>query len=110
MHPQAIQRRQIAQVTRRPWVIGQVGDGGVGRTQRIVAKRMAPFGQVVLLATPVDFAAAMMDVEMIVLGERSFGIVSIPTLIRMKEAAGRDQDRADIAALLQVQATPDVDA
>ena len=39
MQAQAGQRRQVADVVRRPRVAGQIGEGAVGRAQRVVAQR-----------------------------------------------------------------------
>ena len=61
----------------------------------------------VLLDVPVDYAAAAVDADIVTLGESRIRVASIASLIRMKEAAGREQDHSDIAALRLVQTLKD---
>ena len=57
----------------------------------------------VLLVAPLDYAEAVLDAEEIRVRAATVWIASIPALIRLKRAAGRDKDKADIEALEVVQ-------
>lgn len=66
----------------------------------------------VLLVAPLDYDAAAADAEEITVRSATVKLASIPALIRLKEAAGREKDRSDIQALLVAQrlATEDDEA
>jgi hypothetical protein len=53
----------------------------------------------VMLAPEVPFADLWADSPTVCIGGHNVRIASIPHLIRMKEAAGREQDLADVARL-----------
>ncbi len=53
----------------------------------------------VLLDPPLDYAALLPGAERVDTGALTISIAGIPDLIRLKLAAGRDQDRSDVDAL-----------
>jgi hypothetical protein len=57
----------------------------------------------VLLVSPVDHQAALLDAQDISVRAAKVKLASIPTLIKQKEAAGRERDRLDIEALQLIQ-------
>ena len=52
-----------------------------------------------MLAPPVPFDELWVDARVVSIGGHDLRIASIPQLIRMKEAAGREQDLADVERL-----------
>ncbi len=57
----------------------------------------------VFVENPIPFDELRRHAETAELGSTSVRIASIPDLIRMKEIAGRPQDREDIAALTEIE-------
>ncbi|MEO8198543.1 MAG: nucleotidyl transferase AbiEii/AbiGii toxin family protein [Thermoanaerobaculia bacterium] len=53
--------------------------------------------------SPVDFEELWRDSELVPLRSTAVHVASIPHLIRMKELAGRSQDREDIERLAEIQ-------
>lgn len=57
----------------------------------------------ILIDAPIDYAEAAKDQIIIEAQQTPIAIASIDALIRLKEAAGREQDQSDIAALRRVR-------
>lgn len=57
----------------------------------------------VVIDTPVGYAEAAKDQEVVEIQGMSLAVASIDALVRMKAVAGREQDRADIEALERVR-------
>ena len=58
----------------------------------------------IFLSNPTDFAEAYAQRQLIPLGETAISIVSLHTLIKMKEAAGRPRDLEDVRHLKMIRA------
>jgi hypothetical protein len=58
------------------------------------------------LDTPLDHAHLAEGSTVFRAGSVSLSVAGIPDLIRMKESAGRAQDRADVSALRRIQDLP----
>ena len=53
--------------------------------------------------SPIDFEELWQNAELVGIGPTVVRVASIPHLIRMKQVAGREQDRADIRMLEEIQ-------
>ncbi len=53
--------------------------------------------------TPIDFEELYRKAELIPIGTAVVPVVAIPHLIQMKQAAGREQDRADLRVLVEIE-------
>lgn len=53
--------------------------------------------------SPIDFEELYRKAELIPIGTTVVRVVSIPHLIQMKQAAGREQDRADLRVLEEIE-------
>ncbi len=53
--------------------------------------------------SPIDFEELYRKAQLIPIGNTVVRVVSIPHLIQMKQAAGREQDRADLQALGEIE-------
>ena len=53
--------------------------------------------------SPIDFDELHRKAELIPIGTTAVPVVSLPHLIQMKQAAGREQDRADLKVLVKVE-------
>jgi len=63
-----------------------------------------PFSSLdLVIALPMAFDDLLSSSDSVVLEEVAFEVASIPHLIQMKEIAGRDTDRGDIMALIEIE-------
>lgn len=60
-------------------------------------------GRDLFVDTPIDFEELSQGAALVEVGSTPVRIASIPHLIRMKQIAGREQDRADIRMLEEIE-------
>ena len=53
--------------------------------------------------SPIDFEVLYRKAKLIPIGMTVVPVVSIPHLLQMKQAAGREQDRADLRVLVEIE-------